>query len=657
MNDWFLGRAGLIKVGLLLVLAAITFSPMLHTGFLTADDAERHLEVLSGGVLGGIWGVAEASGRLSLAFHYFLTHIPYLSDDFVYRKSFLILAHVVTVAYFAYVLGKYLQSKTVTLVFLVLFMVFLTNSLEHNLYASYPFAFHASMMAAIGSAHLLHVYTTTDRRPYLIFSAICYGLAIAAYEQFTVYLLFLVGWLYFTKKPETTQRLKLFVWQSSPFIFVVAIYLLLMVGFKILVPGMYPGTEFAPFNLAAFLVTLKTFILSSLPLYVPFGYTKSISSAILEYRLSLNSLVENFRFIWMIKTFIGAALITWALKCSDYRSDLITLGKQASTILLLLVLSVLLISVSGKYQDWVLNSGVLAYSSSSYTAQLFAAALVALIVCALVTPSLVRKISGFDLFLVATIGLTPVVVITEYHNENLLAMQRNSANKWHAIDSMGASGVLNPIPKGSIIYAPEFMQTGGIASMREGYWNGYLRGKYSIDIDITGDRTRFNRPEYFGKRYLIDYQSKPPHRLYYASLQKEISQGWEVEIPQYEKTGFYHQEIHPNGIPFRWSKKTSSLFLCNRSNEPAVMEFQAKAATDGPRSEPLTVCLLEKCRDYRLSNVPTSINETRSFPPGCSSLAFNASFSPVHAQHDSRQLYFWLSDAKLIKPTHGNHPD
>lgn len=649
LNKIIFTRQLLIRGILLFLLAVITLSPMLDTGFLTRDDAERHLEVLSGGIFGGILGIAETSGRLTLAFHIFLTHIPYLSDDFAYRKSFLILSHVLTVSYFGYVLGKYSRSKTVVSVFLVLFMVFLTNSWEHNLYASYPFAFHVSILAAIGCAHFLHQYRATGNRSSLILSAIGYGLAIAAYEQFTIYALFFLGLLYFWNRPFAGGDLKELVRDALPFFIVATIYLLLVVGFKIVVPGKYEGTELARFDIAAFFLTLKTFILSSFPVYIPLGNEKLIAENVPDYELSLVRIIENFRWLWIVKALVAAVLVTWALRTSDYRSNRVALIKLTATLLLLLVLSVLLVSASAKYQDWVVNHRVLAYSSPTYSAQLFAAALVAVIVCAVGRTGLVSKLHPGELFVGAALVLTPVIAVTEYHNNNVLAWQRNSANKWLAIESMSTSGVLRALPPGSIIYAPEFMQTGGIASMREGYWGTYLRAKHGIDVDITGDRDRSYSSEYFGKRYIINYNSIYPYKLYHANISEVTEPEYVVNIPNDESTGFYAEEKDVTGMIFRWSKKTSSLSLCNGSNKTVNLEFRVKVRTDGLRLEPLTVCMLGECRDYRLSNEATQIREERVFPPGCAAVTFDATARPVHAPLDSRTLYFQLLDIKFEK--------
>jgi hypothetical protein len=634
----------LIKGSLLLLLAVMTFSPMFSTGFLTRDDAERHLEVLTGGIFGGIWGIVETSGRLTLAVHIFLTHIPYLSDDFVYPKIFLIASHVLIVSYFGYVLGKYSNSRTIALLFLVFFLVFLTNSWEHNLYASYPFAFHVSMAAAIGSSHFLYLYRVTGKRFNLNLSAISYGFAISAYEQFTIYAFFYLGLLFFWKRPFASNGSKALLRDAIPFFITIFIYVVLVIGFKILVPGKYEGTELASFNIQGFFTTLKTFILSSFPVYIPLSNEGLIAANISGYELSLVRIFDSFRWVWLAKVMVAAVLITWALRTSDHRSGRASTISLAATLLLLLVLSVLLVSVSAKYQDWVLNHNVRAYSSSSYSAQLCAAALVAVLACAVGRTALIRKLNSGEIFVGAVLLISPVIAVTEHHNDNILAWQRNAANKWLAIDSFVTSGVLRSMPAGSIIYSQEFMQAGGIASMREGYWGTYLGAKHGIDVDITSHLNKYYRPEYFGKRYVISYRSKYPHNSYHAKILEVTEKIYFVDIPNDESTGFYAEEKDVNGVIYRWSKKSSSLSLCNSSNENENLEFMVKARSDGSRVEPLKICLLGECRDYLLAVAVTQIRERRVFPPGCSPLTFNTSARPVLAPLDSRNLYFQLFD-------------
>lgn len=637
-----------IKILLYIILGFITFSPLLFTGFLTADDAERHLEVLNSGIFGGVWGVAEATSRLTLAFHIFLTHIPYLSDNFLYRKSFLILPHILTLAYFGYVLKNYLQSNAVALVFIVFFMVFLTNSWEHNLYASYPFAFHVSMLAVIGSAHLLYIYTKNNNIHYLWSSAILYGFAIAAYEQFTVYVVFFLGFLYYQKRLIKKENFSKIIRISFPFVLILLVYISLVIGFKYLFQGRYEGTQFAKFNILSFLITIKTFIYSSLPIYVPLKYESQITSQVLDYKISIYSLIENFKFLWALKIIISSTLITFALKQSNWKERSYSTLKVILIIIILLIFSIFLISLSSKYQNWVIFSGTIAYSSSTYFAQFFAAALVSVLLCTVASTISVIRLHPLTVFLCTTLLLTPIVAVTEYHNNNLLTLQINSANKWKAIDSLSGSGALRDIPPGSIIYAPEFMQTGGIASMREGYWSSYLRGKYGIHLDITAERDRYLSHEYFDKRYTISYKTIWPFEYYTVNIIKDSLNDYEYYIKNYELNGFYNEEKR-GGVTYRWSKNTSSLSICNSGNNATNLSFSSKVNTDKLKEDPLRVCILRECRDYLLSSKETSIQENRLFPPGCSKVTFATDASAVHAPSDSRSLYFQIYNIEINK--------
>lgn len=455
----------------------------------------------------------------------------------------------------------------------------------------------------------------------------------------------------FRGKEVKGGRVKEYLRLLLPYLIVVVLYLLLVFGFKSFAGGRYEGTEFGGFDLVNFFVTLKTFILSSFPLYVPVSYEKHIVAVIPDYRLSFAGISEGFRVVWILKAGIAASLVAMALKTHDYKKDCRLVLLHLVTLLLLLILSVLLVSVSSKYQSWVVHSGVLAYSSSSYVAQLFAAAIVAVLFCWLSSVRFINKLPTVAVFFIGIIILSPVIVIIEFHNDHVLATQRDSANKWHAIESMNASGVLASVPSGAIIFAPEFMQTGGIASMREGYWGAYLRGKHGIDIDITADHVKYYDPMFYGRRYSINYQSKPPFVHYNACLVPSSS-GHKVHIHDNETTGFYGQETDGAGNIYHWSKSASMLSLCNGSNKTENLEFSAKVRTDQLRKEPLRVCLLEKCTDYQLSQETTLVRETADIPPGCSTITLQTLATPVYAPLDSRRLYFQISDLRVKENSH-----
>ena len=104
----------------------ITFYPLTLTGYLTLDDVMRDLHTMIGGLFSEIPEIGESTGRLTLIPHFFLTHIPYLSEDFIYRKALLITPHILVVAFFSMTLYKYLNSRTAAFGFVILFLVFFT---------------------------------------------------------------------------------------------------------------------------------------------------------------------------------------------------------------------------------------------------------------------------------------------------------------------------------------------------------------------------------------------------------------------------------------------------------------------------------------------------------------------------------------------------
>jgi hypothetical protein len=643
-------KVKIINATIMIGLLGITFYPLLFTGFLTADDAERHVAVLDGGMFSELAGIGEATGRITLIFHFFLTHIPYLSDNVFYRKALLIIPHIAVTGFMALTIFNFLHSRSAAIVFFVLFMVFFTNSWEHSLYASYPFAFHVSMLGAISAAYFLQRHIETGLRSYAMVSAAGYGAAIFTYEQFLPYVIFYIGLIFMHHRADRSVPMKVRFLSAFPFILVLAVYLIAVLTFKYSVSGRYEGTEVAIFDPISFVKTLFVFVASSFPTVIPvvYGFFKNVNfGGIPSYGLSWTWLLNNFEIVWVIKAIFASALITVALKKADLCISRKELIRHVSISLTLLLLSVILISASGKYQEWVLNHGAIAYSSSTYFAQLFATATISIVlVWVFSVPSLhgLHKLAVFSVVLVCVL---PVTLIIEMHNKNLLASQINSANRWEAIKTMVSTGEFNNIKPGSIIYSPEFMQTGGIVTMREGYWSQYIRAKYGLDIEITGDEKKFYSPEYFGKRYVMEWQSRSPYEYFSARLRQPT--GLFIHVPGYEQTGFYGVEKDSDVKEFRWSKKQSSIVICNNDIKTTKMTFSATVLTHTSQDGELKVCHSDKCSNYRLGNIPTGLREEIALLPGCHSIEFTADVPPVSAPMDNRILYFLIKDMSLIE--------
>jgi hypothetical protein len=485
-----------------------------------------------------------------------------------------------------------------------------------------------------------------SRQKYLIIAVILYCVAIFTYEQFVVYLMFFLALIFLLPRPDTYSMKRSFL-IALPFLLSTAIYLIIVFAFKHYVPGTYAGTTIAVFDIVRIAKTLKTFVASAFPLYLPFSYVGRINHSTPNFNYSISSIIENLQYIWVFKALIISALVVRTLAKLDYTSTRMQILRQAGTLFLLLIMSVSLISLSVKYQDWVINQGALAYSSSSYVAQICAAALIALLLT-YVSNSKLAKLFPFIFHGLVVGSISYIVLVTEMHNADVLAEQKNSANKWAAIESLYRSGDLGAIPSGSIIYAPEFMQTGGIVTMREGYWASFLAVKYGVNLNITGEANELYNPRYSGKRFDLKYDSSYPNDEYSVVLSPSLLGDYFVYIPDYEKTGFYGKEFDGNH-QFQWSKKVSSLIICNGTEKDTAIVFTAIVQNDAERAKPLTICYLHQCNNYLLSSTPTRLEERYVLPAGCSYINFRTDDPAVNAPNDSRLLYFRISDLKISK--------
>ena len=634
------------EIALLVILATLTFYPLFSIGYTTADDVYRHLEVLSGGALAASSAIAESTGRFGLNIHIFIAHAPYLFNSVIYQKIFLIAPHVVVISLFYVLLNKFSVGREASLLFMVLFLCFFTNSWDHNLYASYPFAFHFSIAAIIISTYYLKNYIDSGARLNLALSSLAYFAAIFSYEQFLAYIVFFALLvIYYSFVKQTSWK-----WVASiltPYVLITAIYLATFMVYRAVTNGSYDGTSLATNDVSRFFRTLFVFTSSAFPLYIPFNYFLRIHNEINGASYSISALALNVVPIWIVKSLVASWLV---LKISDV--DGAIAGRRAIfiavSLLALVMLSVLLISLSTKYQGWVVDSGALAYSSSSFVAQLCAAAFIAVVTVGLMNTNLARKNRKLTV-LGLLVLLSLIVLVTETNNSIVLSQQMESRNKWLAIELLSTNGVFNNIPENSVILAPDFVHTGGIVNVGNGYWGAYLNMRHGVKINIIDNFEDLYSPMYSGKRYVLKYYSSYPHRNFAIFLQALKIDDQRIIIPEYEITGFYGIEHDEQGREFRWSKNNSSLFLCNGASSERPLIFSASINTDAPRSEPLLVSAFGRINQYPLDNKQVLVVEKYDVTPGCHAVTFQTKAPPVMTTNETRKLFFVISEWKVTE--------
>lgn len=500
---------------LILILTLFTFIPLLKVGYTTND--ETHVNFIFTYDISHIF--TQIYSEFKIDFYRFLENprpniatllysVPYhffekLYLNISYMRILSITIHIINL-YLLYYLIRLIFKSTKTGFFAILiFLVSVQNSWDHNLLTSY--SHHLLLISYILLSFICYYkYYELKKKKYLIASAILFFLCLS-YETYAVYfpLYFIISFYYNGKeKSAIFPRIKklLFDLKYAGIFFIIFLLFYFIMGHinkdnslaGIEALGYEKSTENYGYTTSYGLSAIKQilnviyqFAIASFPTYIFFHSKKFLneySTSFGSFQYSISYLINNIQMIWMLKALISGYLLYHLLSSLKSRIISIKLLIPGLVISLYLIFAPgIPVSLVKKYQDWV-QMGTMGFINTFHS---FFGVIILLIILILIVFNLLNKIKIENTKKIATVIFMTVViiifsmisVITDFSNNAYTLSQVQSTYKWKMVDLFIKSEEFKKIPPGSIIYAPSLFKSIGIMEIFPPYWTDYISYK------------------------------------------------------------------------------------------------------------------------------------------------------------------------------------
>ncbi len=442
----------------------LTLFPFFKIGFTTADDFGYYLRTLDGTVFSDAVKSAENTGRFYLYFVKPIYSIPYLVDNFYFTKiiqySFLLWSFIL----FTVLIKRiFKQNEFSLLIFLLLFTFLSVTPNFHIPVIAYPFYFTFSFSIFLISLLQLLKYYETNKYKCLIVSATLFSVALLFYENFLIFLLFILGFMALKNFVEQKFRFlknKSFYKEILPFILVFLAYLTCYFIYKKInnERGYYSGSSFVQdFNIHHFLEVLINYNKASLPTKMYHEFRSIIEMySLLQggHRHNFWYILQNSTLITILNSIIQSFLfVSIVLKIKSTISW--KKAGMAFLILLLLTFSVhILLGLTDKYQGsdyWRNVSGYVTTYYSYFCITTLIGFVIYACIKAFYSNKYLKNLT-IGVFSVVIFGLS---IMMGYTNEHLSRAWQQSQNKFNIMDKVLEKRIFDKIPKNATIYTGE----------------------------------------------------------------------------------------------------------------------------------------------------------------------------------------------------------
>jgi hypothetical protein len=511
-----------IVAGGLLLLAIFVLGPLFQTGFTTRDDAEAGLlPDQYGGWWPAVWALTLASGRFF--------HLIWLNAVFALSRlcsthpvgyHLLALGSVLlNIAGFYLVTARVFASKAAGILAAACALTWLQNGWNHNLLTSYPVVPHLGLTSLLAVVILLLEWQRSGRSGFAIGAGAVFFVALLLSETFVVYFPVLLAVCAFRawQMPgrEVGERARITVAGSLPMIAALAIYLGCYFMFRHAYPSHHQGNQLAPFDLGRIGAVIWQYTTSTFPSYFYF-----------RDPVSVNVVFDWSRPEWLAKALIATLFCGLILVGAGRIFTVRSFAWSVLAGMACLIAPVLLVSLTPQYQDWVVDSGSLAYGAPSYYAY-FAMVFLIVVVMLGLSQLLARWRLVWRLYvLLACCFVAGTSLATDYYNHSITLDQQLSHLKWKTVDRFISTDIFGAIPEGSIIYAPSLWRARGIMANSDNYWGGYFSRQSGKRVSVTRTAWEFQaaleknpaQPAYFLK---FEQEPREPNQfLVFAALKK-----------------------------------------------------------------------------------------------------------------------------------------
>ncbi len=484
-SSWMLKSSGLdnpkyraLIVLMVAAVAIIFYQITYYCALYIHDDIMNYCFAISGKTQAYAEAVATSQGRIMFYPLTYLAHLPFWANDLLIYK----MISYASISFSALALGILVYrhvDKALGFVSVLLFFALAQVSNQHNLFCSYVLTHQVPIGILLLSFERQLEFYKTRRTRTMVVSALLLTLCSMLYEAFILFALltFLIGVaIHISKKDKNVLRL--FLDLKFHIVFMAA-YLAVYFVWRVLHPSAYDGNVVSLISLSATLQAL---------------FTYSFGLSPLRTFLSLPPGTDYMRFfdiIFVVKGLLAAACLALVLRSVE-RFPLRRLLAICALCLVGMLLPNLLLSVTQRRVEWVLNNGISEYVTTFYS-YFF---LIIIITCLL--GFLYTRIRFKKTFLaVAMAAVVSVSVMTDIANAWYAATQENQLRRMMAVTAAAEEGMFNDIEENSIIYLPDYV--GIHLDMNNMSWFSVIYTLHVFTFTNKAEDLKFDVPTYIAR--------------------------------------------------------------------------------------------------------------------------------------------------------------
>lgn len=481
---------------LILLIAVITFSSFVHTGFSTNDDYEYYVRYFNdSNIWKSSYEYAKMNGRFYFAFMQPLFNItlPYFFDSIVVTRVINLVLIALGVYVFAANIKLLFKDERIPYLFAIIFLTFVTIKGGNNPIISYPFYFSTSWLLFQLALYYFIRFLNTGLAWHKFIAFVFYACALLFYEVYFVFSItfFVIAFIMFYKQGSA----KTFAHSFKAFSIILVINLIYLTVYYVFKKQfsyqLYDGVNITEeFNPLLFFQALGKLSKGAIPLHLYFsGHSVYNNSSYLigGHVQSILSPLINIKTEWLIRSILIATSLV-LLRYFESDSEKKHFDKRQKLMWFFLSVSMvfmphLLLALTEKYQRYT-NMGMDNYITTYFTGFIYYTWLVFIYIALLSIKKVWLKNALFGLF-VSVVAYSAILI--DYSNYHAKRDLEKVYNLFNAIDYLVECPDFQKINEGIIIVAPDLFELNSDIS----YYN-------------AGD---FNISEYFkaksGKTYLI----------------------------------------------------------------------------------------------------------------------------------------------------------
>lgn len=463
----------------------ISFGFLFRVGYLTNDDSYLALWKASDVII----GVAKAQGRLGALW----ANWPLVIGAHGFPAIWITrIIGVIFLSLSVYLCAFALSASRVVGLLSVLFMAaFYQNNWMHNPVSTYSDLFIFEFIAYLCSIYCFIKYIEKEKKSLLIVSVLAYLYSLGSEIWVMGYLAFPTI-LYFKSREGSVKP----EWRKlSLHTVAVILYVAAYTIWRHLHPSTYIGNKVAElFSPLRILKVIYQYTVSGFPGAQAFVYSDQVWSD------NIYKPESNYWFVahagiecWTV------ALLTAGTTCCLL---LRVRPRQEKALVWVIGLACVLafsvnipVSVTAKYQDWVMRGGI-AYLYTFFSFVFFViaiASIMELIVAKVASPWLRNVVVGIFSLMCGAANLWTSALSGIVTNEQLISHQ-----KWLLMDKLGAVLDAKDVPNNAVIYM-NGLKAGNIRNAIPASWTTYVNERFNRSGQILEDQSGNPAPGYCGK--------------------------------------------------------------------------------------------------------------------------------------------------------------